>query len=1079
MTKPPEILELERELEIELEEVENSEFFFNSEKIHTYICDEDGEIMGLNLSSLNLNNIFFLEKFNKLIALILNRNKIEDISLLKNFTDLHVLIMNINEIRDISALRGLENIRALGLAGNMIQDIDPLKALKKLQVLNLNDNQIQNISVLGKLTNLSVLELRKNPIPDFTPLRTLMHLQKPFQILELENRLNVEFQKATSLKEIVDQKFLDYSSDNNLMYYLNKKREIIGLRLVEIRLDNYFFISHFKNLRALNLAETGIKDISFLNRLGKLHSLDLFGNTIEDISPISELQNLKVLNLSSYGTIENINPLKTLNELEILNLWNCRIKDLRPLESLSKLRILSLGKNHDLEDISSLSKIKNLEELNLSYNKIINIAPLKELKKLKILDLAGNNLQNLKFLSVLKGLQKIDLSWNKIQDVSLLTKLDKLQFFDVSNNEISKISFSFFEKLVALKELHLYRNPIKNIPKEIFDKRGNVLIPVRTYLQDLAHGASANNDVKLLLLGNGGVGKTQIAKRLAERERFVFNAQHDSTHGIVLLQRTLENLNLNIWDFAGQDIYHATHRLFMQTRALFVLVWDMASETSAYHEHEGRRYKNEKLQYWLEYTRCFAPESPILVVQNKVDTPDATEQTYLEQTLEYYKAHYPIIEFVQVSAQTGYNFDVLEYWLAESFRQDEQLKQQLLIDIPTSWAQVRARIRVKQAEQEKTLSVEAFKTLCADEGIPDSWHTLLQYLHDTSVLYYREGYFDNQIILDQAWAIDAVYAVLNRQSFYFRTGKIKKGRLQYADLQALWKNNTDTERALFIDFMLSTELCFETTEHKSYDTPLSERTFVVPQLLPEDKPKAVEFEAQERNICQISEIVQYRFLPSVFIQRFIIKASVFSKVEMMWQHGILLQWQEHYAVIEANYDTKQLLIYATGAFLLQKIKEELELIAHEGKIRAAKPGDGEDPILRGERFLDHSKNQLGLKGLIRIFDNKINRPMYGIEQEIEGLQNALHILIEKKNFFLEEQSTALDAEVKFSLKRKLQKLEAEIDAYRQKLQQLAAQAPHNTAIQQLQQEATDLKQIIIQKAEKIYNIGNIDNATFS
>ena len=187
---------------------------------------------------------------------------------------------------------------------------------------------------------------------------------------------------------------------------------------------------------------------------------------------------------------------------------------------------------------------------------------------------------------------------------------------------------------------------------------------------------------------------------------------------------------------------------------------------------------------------------------------------------------------MQVSAETGHNWDVLECWLAERFRQDKNLKQQLLIDIPSSWAQVRARIRVRQVKKEKTMSVEDFKILCANEGIPDSWHTLLEYLHDTSVLYYREGYFGNQIILDQAWAIDAVYAVLDRQGFYFRTGKIKKGKTGYQDLQNIWKNNTDDERKLFIDFMLSTELCFETTEKKDWNTPLQERTFVVPQLLP-------------------------------------------------------------------------------------------------------------------------------------------------------------------------------------------------------------------------------------------------------
>lgn len=906
-------------------------------------------------------------------------------------------------------------------------------------------------------------------------------MAKPPEILELEKILGFELEETKDIYSFIELNetenlyyFAKYISDRT--YLIDNQNKIIGLSLHDVGLFKKR-ISRFKKFISVLIRRYNFINKNTFRLPKKLQILDLTFNYIENIEWIASLRELKMLflgypsKLSRFEGIERIEPLTHLLNLEIL--------------------VLNLNK---IEDISPLSLLKNLYKLDLSQNNISDISSLANLKKLEVLNLCANNIYDTSSLSNLENLEFLYLNnfmfdsfgrhnKNQIKDIVPLKRLKKLIELDLSYNKIQNISLDFLLALPNLKKLRIAGNPIQNIPKEIFNKSSifelglgaNVLLPVRTYLQDLERGKSVNNDVKLLLLGNGGVGKTQIAKRLAEQAHFVFNVQHDSTHGIVMLQRELEHLNLNIWDFAGQDIYHATHRLFMQTRALFVLVWDVASETSPYHEHAGRRYKNEKLQYWLEYARCFAPESPILVVKNKVDTPDETKQTYLEQTQEYYKTHYPIIEFVQVSAQTGYNFDVLEYWLAESFRQDENLKRQLLIDIPISWAQVRARIRVKQAEQEKTLSVEDFKILCKKEEIPNSWHTLLQYLHDTSVLYYREGYFGNQIILDQAWAIDAVYAVLNRQSFYFRTGKIKKGRLQYADLQVLWKENTDEERKLFIDFMLSTELCFETTENKSYDTPLQERTFVVPQLLPEEKPRAVTFEETERNIRQISEIVEYRFLPSVFIQRFIIKANRFSKVEMMWQHGILLQWNNFYAVAEANYDKKQILIHSTDTFLIQRIKEELEIITNEGKIRAAKPSEGEDPIVRGERFLE------GLAGLDKkvTFGSQAKQPMYGIEQEIQGLQNALHILINKKNFFLEELSVASDSEIKFSLKIKLEKLETEIDAYRQKLQQLANQVPANSEIQQLQQEATELKQIIIQKAEKVYNIGNIDKASFS
>lgn len=104
--------------------------------------------------------------------------------------------------------------------------------------------------------------------------------------------------------------------------------------------------------------------------------------------------------------------------------------------------------------------------------------------------------------------------------------------------------------------------------------------------------------------------------------------------------------------------------------------------------------------------------------------------------------------------------------------------------------------------------------------------------------------------------------------------------------------------------------------------------------------------------------------------------------------------------------------------------------------------------------------------------------MYGIEQEIQGLQNALELIIRKKNYLLEALAIAFDPEATFALRTRVDNLEREIDAYRQKLDVLSAKAPENQEVGKLQQEAEGLKQIIIQNAEKIYNIGHIDKADF-
>ncbi|MDZ7691393.1 MAG: ADP-ribosylation factor-like protein [Balneolaceae bacterium] len=128
---------------------------------------------------------------------------------------------------------------------------------------------------------------------------------------------------------------------------------------------------------------------------------------------------------------------------------------------------------------------------------------------------------------------------------------------------------------------------------------------------------------KIIFVGNGRVGKTSIAKRL---RLGIYNKDEDSTHGIRIIPWKLklnqetgtssgETIALNMWDFGGQDIYHATHRFFMTYRALYVLVWDCRTEEKMEKEPE----KFMPYQYWLDKIRSLSGNSPILLVQNKID----------------------------------------------------------------------------------------------------------------------------------------------------------------------------------------------------------------------------------------------------------------------------------------------------------------------------------------------------------------------------------------------------------------------------------------------------------------------------
>ena len=84
---------------------------------------------------------------------------------------------------------------------------------------------------------------------------------------------------------------------------------------------------------------------------------------------------------------------------------------------------------------------------------------------------------------------------------------------------------------------------------------------VRAHFADLADSAADAADVKLLLLGNGGVGKTQIVRWLAGKP---FEHEWNSTHGIEIGVVSLSDAptsRLHIWDFGGQLLEERARRI--------------------------------------------------------------------------------------------------------------------------------------------------------------------------------------------------------------------------------------------------------------------------------------------------------------------------------------------------------------------------------------------------------------------------------------------------------------------------------------------------------------------------------------
>ena len=163
-------------------------------------------------------------------------------------------------------------------------------------------------------------------------------------------------------------------------------------------------------------------------------------------------------------------------------------------------------------------------------------------------------------------------------------------------------------------------NAPRAIPPFLFDD-ANCLPRLRRYLAALEAGTPKTlRDVKVMILGNGQIGKTQLRRALCGAPY----KKVPTTHGVEIAEaslppRTVWNLwgllplsgdgpvPLKIWDFGGQDIYLGTHALFLRSRAVFPILWKANEEET--HKIGAEEYDNYPLDYWLRYVLQMAGEA--------------------------------------------------------------------------------------------------------------------------------------------------------------------------------------------------------------------------------------------------------------------------------------------------------------------------------------------------------------------------------------------------------------------------------------------------------------------------------------
>jgi internalin A len=259
-------------------------------------------------------------------------------------------------------------------------------------------------------------------------------------------------------------------------------------------------------------------------------------------------------------------------------------------------------------------------------------------------------------------------------------------------------------------------------------------------------------------------------------------------------------------------------------------------EAEQFHTHGGFTFRNQPLAYWLAYVRTFGgARSPVLVIQSQCDRPEDERDPPLPPGALDDFGYKRVLHYSAKGDGThARGHAALEETLLDAVQW--MRGNQGLAKIGPGRAAVKAGLEAKLAAGQRLISHQGFIDLCAEvertrKGRVSDPAALLDYLHNTGTVFYRKGLFGDQIILDQAWALDAVYSVFDRASQSFKKIERNHGRFRCSELaEWVWQKHGVGEQELFLSFMQQCGICF--TVQKEDREKRVEAEYIAPDLLP-------------------------------------------------------------------------------------------------------------------------------------------------------------------------------------------------------------------------------------------------------
>ncbi|QDL09344.1 GTPase [Brasilonema sennae CENA114] len=768
-----------------------------------------------------------------------------------------------------------EGAMELDLSGNDLTVLPPsigkLTQLKKLILGKYKyDDEGDIVGTIGN--NLSTLPAE---------IRQLHHLEELQVVANRLSSLPQEFGQLTNLQTL-------HLSNNQLSSLPAEFGQLTNLQTLDLW-DNQLSAlpAEFGQLTNLQTLDLYYNQLSLLpaefGQLTKLQSLNLRSNQLSALpAEFGQFTNLQSLNLSSNQLSALPAEFGQLTNLQTLDLYNNQLSAL-PAEfgQLTNLRSLNLYYNQLSALPAEFGQLTNLRSLNLYYNQLSALpAKFGQLTNLQSLDLGSNQLSALP---------------------AEFGQLTNLQSLDLGSNQLSALPAQI-RQLTKLEKLDLRGNPVPIRPeilgsKKLSENPGDVNEILNFYfrLQD-PNETEPLYEAKFLIVGEGGAGKTSLAKKIAD-ETYELQSDEKSTQGIDVIQWNFTQPNgqpfrVNIWDFGGQEIYHQTHQFFLTKRSVYALVADTRKE-------------NTDFYWWLKVVELLSDNSPVVIIKNeKQDRKCEVNERRLRG------------EFTNLKEILATNLDG-NRGLSEIKNAIENYISRLPhvgTPLPKLWVRVRSAL---ENYSRNYISLEEYRTLCRENKLTDreDMLRLSRYLHDLGVcLHFQDdSTLKHYVILKPEWGTTAVYKVLDND-----TVKKNLGCFTQDNLADIWKDGEYAQmQEELLQLMMRFKLCYK-IPNRPDNRP---DTYIAPQLLSANQP---DYTWDDTNNLILR--YKYEFMPKGILTRFIVETYPWiDEQKLVWKNGVVLNKDQTRAEVIENYNQREIKIHVAG----NRKKELLAVVTHE------------------------------------------------------------------------------------------------------------------------------------------------------